>query len=143
MERINLKDYYPWYADNEYIMVPRDISIALFTAKQQERAYIRRIVRNKAHFSLNCNDGIELDACLSVPDPHTALEKAEEHCLLQKALLSLPALQRRRTIMYFFFRMTMKEIAQVEGISTAAAHSAIHRGLIGIKKFLIKNNYPG
>lgn len=64
MTTINLKDFYSWYTHDEYIEVPDEVAEELKADKRYEAAYRRRVTRNKAQYSLDCDDGIEYSACL-------------------------------------------------------------------------------
>ena len=90
MTTINLKDYYPWYLTNEYIEVSDEVAAELRADKLYEAAHQRRIVRNKAQYSLDCNDGIEYSACLHEPTPQELLERMDQFCTLWNALNTLP-----------------------------------------------------
>ena len=57
MTTINLKDFYPWYTRDEYIEVCEEVADELRASRLYEAAYQRRIVRNKAQYSLDCEDG--------------------------------------------------------------------------------------
>ena len=59
MAIINLKEFYPWYTHDEYIEVSDEVAAELRADKLYEAAHQRRIVRNTAQYSLDCNDGIE------------------------------------------------------------------------------------
>ena len=59
MTTINLKDFYSWHTHDEYIEVPDEVAAELRADKLYEAAYQRRIIRNKAQYSLDCDDGIE------------------------------------------------------------------------------------
>ena len=48
MTTINLRDYYPWYIEDQYIEVSDEVAAELRADKLYEAAYQRRIVRNKA-----------------------------------------------------------------------------------------------
>ena len=48
MTTINLKDFYPWYTQDEYIEVTDEVAAELRADKLYELAHQRRIVRNKA-----------------------------------------------------------------------------------------------
>ena len=48
MTIINLKDFYPWYTQNEYMEVSDEIAEELRANKRYEAAYRRRVTRNKA-----------------------------------------------------------------------------------------------
>ena len=65
MTTINLKEFYPWYTHDEYIEVSEEVADELRASRLYEAAYQRRIVRNKAQYSLDCEDGIEYSACVS------------------------------------------------------------------------------
>ena len=96
MTTINLKDFYPWYTHDEYIKVSEEVADELRASRLYEAAYQRRIVRNKAQYSLDCEDGIEYSACVSEPTPQELLERMELFCHLCVALNSLPETQGRR-----------------------------------------------
>lgn len=55
---------------------------------------------------------------------------------LHNLILKLPKIQRRRIIMYFFERMSLKEIAQKEHCSIRAIQYSINIALKNLKKFL-------
>lgn len=93
MTTINLKDFYPWYTHDEYIEVSEEVADELRASRLHEAAYQRRIVRNKAQYSLDCEDGIEYSACVSEPTPQELLERMELFCHLCVALNSLPETQ--------------------------------------------------
>ena len=68
MTTINLKDFYSWYTHDEYIEVPDEVAEELKADKRYEAAYRRRVTRNKAQYSLDCDDGIEYSpVCMSRP----------------------------------------------------------------------------
>ena len=93
MTTINLKDFYPWYIHDEYIEVSEEVADELRASRLYEAAYQRRIVRNRAQYSLDCEDGIEYSACVSEPTPQELLERMELFCHLCAALNSLPETQ--------------------------------------------------
>lgn len=65
MTTINLKDYFAWYSHDEYIEVPDDVAQELEEDTLYEAAYRRKVIRNKAQYSLDCDDGIEYSVCLN------------------------------------------------------------------------------
>ena len=69
MTTINLKDFYAWYTHDEYIEVSDEVAAELKADKLYEAAHQRRTTRNKAQYSLGCDDGIEYSACLHEPTP--------------------------------------------------------------------------
>ena len=58
MTIINLRDFYYWYTQDEYIEVTDDVAEALRASVRYEAAYQRRLSRHKAQYSLDCEDGI-------------------------------------------------------------------------------------
>ena len=75
MTTINLKDFYAWYTHDEYIEVSDEVAAELKADKLYEAAYQRRTTRNKAQYSLDCDDGIEYSACLHEPTPQELLDR--------------------------------------------------------------------
>ena len=51
MTTINLKDFYPWYTQNEYTEVSDEVAEELRANKRYEAAYRRRVTRNKAQYT--------------------------------------------------------------------------------------------
>ena len=96
MTIINLRVYYPWYTEDVYMEVSDDVATELRADKLYEAAHRRQTVRNKAQYSLDCDDGIEYSACFAEPTPDQLFERAERFCLLWNALNSLPEIQGRR-----------------------------------------------
>ena len=94
MTTINLKDFYPWYTRDEYIEVCEEVADELRASRLYEAAYQRRIVRNKAQYSLDCEDGIEYSACVSEPTPRRSCWSAWS-CSAICALRSILCRKRR------------------------------------------------
>ena len=90
MTIINLRDFYYWYTQDEYMEVTDDVAEALRASVRYEAAYQRRLSRHKAQYSLDCDDGIEYSACLRELTPDEVLELKERFCRLWNALNSLP-----------------------------------------------------
>ena len=93
MTTINLKDFYAWYTHDEYIEVSDEVAAELKADKLYEAAHQRRTTRNKAQYSLDCDDGIEYSACLHEPTPQELLDRMELFIHLWNALNSLPEVQ--------------------------------------------------
>ena len=98
--------------------------------------YQRRIIRNKAQYSLDCDDGIEYSACLSEPTPQELLERMERFCDLWNALNTLPETQGLRIDACIIEGKSMTEVAEADGVSVAAVHKSIQQGLKSMKKYL-------
>ena len=136
MTTINLKNYYPWYDHDEYIDVSDDVAAELKADMLYEAAYQRRVLRNKAQYSLDCDDGIEYSACLSEPTPQELLERMERFCDLWNALNTLPETQGRRVDACVILGRSYCEVALEEGVDESAIRRAVERGLENMKKYL-------
>lgn len=134
MTTINLKDFYSWHTHDEYIEVSDEVAAELRADKLYEAAYQRRIIRNKAQYSLDCDDGIEYSACLHEPTPQEVLELKERFVRLWNALNSLPEIQGRRIDAHIILGKSIKEIAEAEGVHEESVRQSIKRGLERMKK---------
>ena len=98
MTIINLRDFYYWYTQDEYMEVSDDVAEALRASVRYEAAYTERARYNKAYYSLDADDGIEYSACLHELTPDEVLELKERFCRLWNALNSLPETQGREQL---------------------------------------------
>ena len=71
MTTINLKDFYYWYTQDQFIEVSDEVAEVFVSDARHEMAYQRRLSRHKAQYSLDCDDGIEYSACLHEPTPRS------------------------------------------------------------------------
>ena len=108
MTTINLKDFYAWYTHDEYIEVSDEVAAELKADKLYEAAYQRRTTRNKAQYSLDCDDGIEYSACLHEPTPQELLGKS------------------------------YRQIAREQGVDKSVVRRSVKRGMVAMKKYLKK-----
>lgn len=134
MTTINLKDYYPWYLTNEYIEVPDEVAAELRDGKLAEAAHAERVRYNKAYYSLDCDDGIEYSACVHEPSPQELLERMDRFCHLWNALNSLPEIQGRRIDAHIILGISIKAIAEADGVHEESVRQSIKRGLERMKK---------
>ncbi len=138
MTTINLKDFYPWHTHDEYIEVSEEVADELRASRLYEAAYQRRIVRNKAQYSLDCDDGIEYSACVSEPTPQELLERMELFFHLCAALNSLPETQGRRVDACVILGKSYREVAMAEGVSKTSVQESVQSGLAAMRKYLKK-----
>ncbi len=134
MTTINLRDFYPWYIQDEIIEVTDEVAEALRSDKLYEAAHQRRIVRNKAQYSLDCDDGIEYSACLHEPTPQELLDRVEQFIRLWNALNTLPEVQGRRIDACIILGKSVKEVADAEGVHEESVRQSIKRGLERMRK---------
>ena len=138
MTTINLRDYYPWYTQDEYIEVSDEVAAELRADKLYEGAHQRKVVRNKAKYSLDLDDGIEYSACLSEPTPQQLLERKETFIALCHALNSLPEAQGRRVEACVILGKSYREVAKDEGVDKSTVRESVQAGLENMKKYLKK-----
>ena len=138
MTTINLKSYYPWYKHDEYIEVPDEVAAELKTDKLYVASYQRQLMRNKAHYSLDCDDGIEYTACLANPTPQELIERMELFYYLWNALNSLPETQGRRVDACIILGASYREQARIEGVGKSSIRMSVLYGLENMRKYLKK-----
>ena len=136
MTTINLRKYYPWYKHDEYIEVPDEVAAELKTDKLYEASYQRQLMRNKAHYSLDCDDGIEYTACLANPTPQELIERMEMFYYLWNALNSLPEVQGRRVEACIILGASYREQARIEGVGKSSIRMSVLYGLENMREYL-------
>ena len=139
MTTINLKDFYSWYTHDEYIEVPDEVAEELKADKRYEAAYRRRVTRNKAQYSLDCDDGIEYSACLHEPSPEELVLRAERFFYLWNALNTLPEMQGRRVEACVIDDKSYAEVGRTEGVQSGSVRGSVLRGLESMKEYLKEN----
>ena len=138
MTTINLRDYYPWYTQDEYIEVSDEVAAELRADKLYEAAHQRKVIRNKAQYSLDLDDGIEYSVCLPEPTPQQLLERKETFIALCHALNSLPEAQGRRVEACVILGKSYREVAKDEGVDKSTVRESVQAGLENMKKYLKK-----
>ena len=136
MTTINLKNYYPWYKHDEYIEVPDEVAAELKADKLYEASYQRQLMRNNAHYSLDCDDGIEYTACLANPTPQELIERMELFYYLWNALNSLPEVQGRRVEACIILGASYREQARIEGVGKSSIRMSVLYGLENMREYL-------
>jgi|GEM_PF-91288 len=110
MTTINLKGFYYWYTQDQFIEVSDEVAEVFVSDARHEMAYQRRLSRHKAQYSLDCDDGIEYSACLHEPTPQELLERMELFIRLWNALNSLPEIQGRRIDAHIILGKSIRNI---------------------------------
>ena len=60
MQKINLRELYPdIYKTDTYLEVTDEVQAVFLADKRAEARYLRQMYNYKAHYSLNCDNGIE------------------------------------------------------------------------------------
>ena len=139
MTTINLKDFYYWYTQDQFIEVTEEVAEALRASVRYEAAYQRRLTRHKAQYSLDCEDGIEYSACLHEPSPQELMDRKELFFRLWNALNSLPEIQGRRVDAHLILGKSYRQIAREEGVDKSAVRCSVKCGIDRMKKYLQEN----
>lgn len=139
MTTINLKDFYAWYTHDEYVEISDEVAEELKADKRYEAAYRRRVTRNKAQYSLDCDDGIEYSACVFEPSPEELVLRKERLEMLCRALNSLSEKQGRRVEARVLDGKKLKEVAEAEGVSLDSISDSVLRGIANMRNYLKEN----
>lgn len=135
MEIINLKDYYWWYTQDEFIEVSDEVAAELNANKRYEKAHKRRTRRNKI-CSLDEIQSQAQSIIYNNESPEIVLELIERHCNLCYALNSLPEIQGKRIEAHYLLGKSIKQIAEQDGVTERSVRKSINRGLQSMKNFL-------
>ena len=139
MAFINLRDFYPWYAHDEFAEIPDEIAAELHADKRYHKAHDRRMRRNKSYsFDIEADTETSAIACAS-DNPEAIFEIMERHCRLCRALNSLSEIQGRRVEAFFLLGMSIQEIAESECVSESSVKESVDRGLKAMKKYFSKS----
>ena len=77
MTTINLKDFYYWYTQDQFIEVSDEVAEVFLADARYEMAYQRRLSRHKAQYSLDCENGIENTVLTKPQTPEMVLEEKQ------------------------------------------------------------------
>lgn len=138
MERINLRDLYPFYEYDLFLEVTDKLAELLKLLNRKDHADYERRRAHKAYYSLDADDGIERDFTLLVLSPEEIYQRKLSNQELYAAINSLPEKQAKRIYAHFFLNMSKTQIARIEGVRESAIRDSINRGLNNIENF-IKN----
>ena len=83
----------------------------------------------KAHYFLDCDNGIEKAIVQHPPTPEEILEDKQLRDQLYAAVMELPDKQAKWIYARFYLGMTVKEIAQAEDVDLSWVYKSIKRGL--------------
>ena len=135
MKKVNLRELYPdVYKTDHFVEVTEDVLETIRAAERAEAAYDRRMYRYKAHYSLDCDNGIEKAVVQHPLTPEEILEDKQLRDQLYAAVMELPDKQAKWIYARFYLGMTIKEIAKVEGVDLSWVYKSIKRGLKRLRK---------
>ena len=136
MKKVNLRDLYPdVYKNDHFVEVTEDVLETIRAAERAEAAYDRRMYRYKAHYSLDCDNGIENAVLLKPQTPEMVLEEKQFQEQAYAAVMKLPEKQAKRIYARYYLGMTVNEIAEVEGVDPSRVRDSIRRGLKQLGKY--------
>ena len=136
MKKVNLKDLYPdVYKNDHFVEVTEDVLETIQAAERAEAAYDRRVYRYKAHYSLDCDNGIENAILMKPQTPEMLLEEKQFQEQVYAAVMKLPEKQAKRIYARYYLGMTVNEIAEVEGVDPSRIRDSIRRGLKQLAKY--------
>ena len=137
MQKINLRELYPdIYKKDTYLEVTDEVQAVFLADKRAEARYLRQMYNYKAHYSLDCDNGIEKAIVQHPPTPEEILEDKQLRDQLYAAVVELPDKQAKRIYAYYFLGLTESAIAKSEGVSVASVSESIQRGLRNMETFL-------
>ena len=86
MKKVNLRDLYPdVYKNDHFVEVTEDVLETIRAAERAEAAYDRRMYRYKAHYSLDCDNGIENAILMKPQTPEMLWRKAAAGAALYRS----------------------------------------------------------
>ena len=136
MKKVNLRDLYPdVYKTDHFVEVTEDVPETIRAAERAEAAYDRRRYRYKAHYSLDCDNGIENAILLKPATPEMLLEEKQLREQLYAAVMALPEKQAKRIYARYYLGMRVSEIAAAEGVDPSRVRDSIRRGLKQLAKY--------
>ena len=136
MKKINLRELYPdVYTTDFFVDVTEEVMETIRAAGRAEAAYERKMYRYKAHYSLDCENGIENAVLLKPQTPEMLLEEKQLREQLYAAVMALPEKQAKRIYARYYLGMRVSEIAVAEGVDSSRVSDSIRRGLKQLAKY--------
>ena len=136
MKKVNLRELYPdVYKTDHFVEVTEDVLETIRSAERAEAAHDRRMYRYKAHYSLDCDNGIENAVLLKPQTPEMLLEEKQFQEQVYATVMKLPEKQAKRIYARYYLGMAVNEIAEVEGVDPSRVRDSIRRGLKQLVKY--------
>ena len=136
MQKINLRELYPdIYKTDTYLEVTDEVQAVFLADRRAEARYLRQMYNYKAHYSLDCDNGIENAILMKPQTPEMLLEEKQFQEQVYAAVMKLPEKQAKRIYARYYLGMTVNEIAEVEGVDPSRVRDSIRRGLKQLVKY--------
>jgi len=139
MTIINLRKYYPFCRHDVFVEVSDRLAAQFQQWERDENAFQRKKYWHQAHYSLDCDDGLEQHVLITVESPEIWYEKKLSRQQLRAALRRLPKKQGKRIYAHYILGFSKTEIACAEKVGKVAVGESIARGLRRLEIFLGKN----
>ena len=135
MQKINLRELYPdIYKTDTYLEVTDEVQAVFLADRRAEARYLRQMYNYKAHYSLDCDNGIEKAIVQHPPTPEMLLEEKQLREQIYSAVMALPEKQAKRIYARYYLGMSVNEIAGAEGVDPSRVRDSIRRGLKQLAK---------
>lgn len=141
MHIINLRKHYPHYTEDIFIEVSDEVYEVILLSIRQKNNYDSRMYYHKAHYSLDCGDGIENDALHRMPSPEEIFMQKVSMEQLYKALNALPPQQAKRVYERYINQKKNVDIERAEGVHEASTRQSVIRGIENLRKYYAKNGW--
>ena len=91
MQKINLRELYPdIYKTDTFLEVADEVQAVFLADKRAEARYLRQMYNYKAHYSLDCDNGIEKAIVQHPPTPEEILEDKQAKWIYARFYLGIP-----------------------------------------------------
>ena len=136
MAKINMRDYYPFYQDDEYVEVSDELAAEMAQWERTERSQKRKKYRYRANYSLDWGNEIGRHVIFRAVAPDEYYEKRVTSEQLYAAMNALPEKQRHRIYAYYILKISQSEIARIYGVDHRTVNISIQRGLRNLERYL-------
>ena len=121
---------------NHFIEIGKDLFAFFDEAELSDLKFLNEYDRHYEHSELSENSICKRTVMQQDNVEESYLQK-EEYEELYAAIKQLPALQRRRLILYYFKGLTYRQIGEMEGCSYQTIQKSIEKAKEKIKKILL------
>ena len=91
MQKTNLQELYPdIYKKDTYLEVTDEVQAVFLADKRAEARYLRQMYNYKAHYFLDCDNGIEKAIVQHPPTPEEILEDKQAKWIYARFYLGIP-----------------------------------------------------
>jgi RNA polymerase sigma-70 factor (ECF subfamily) len=131
--------YYISFTDSSgediFIEIGKEIFDAFDRFELDDLSYLHKVSRHYEHFELT-EESLNQRATKVQESVDEIVTRRIEEEKLHEAISKLPDLQRRRLVLYYFYDMKLKDIAELEGCKYQPIQKSIERAKSKIKEFL-------